>query len=129
MRFDGSDYDPKFDKRRLEAQHEKIKTLMVDSLWRTLFEISAKLDIPESSASAQLRHLRKKRFGSFVVEKRVRGKRESGLFEYRVSPAGTVSVYAMKPRASKLKMIVIAMLKHPDTTTSQKEVIKKIIKR
>ena len=40
---------------------------------------------PEASASAQLRHLRKPRFGSHTVEKRNRGAREFGLWEYRLT--------------------------------------------
>lgn len=40
---------------------------------------------PAASVSAQLRHLRKPRFGGFVVEKRPRGDRERGLWEYRLA--------------------------------------------
>jgi len=50
-----------------------------------LSEIAAAAGDPEASVSAQLRHLRKPRFGSYVVEKRPRGDRSAGLFEYRVS--------------------------------------------
>lgn len=57
---------------------------MMDHAWRTLDEISSLTGDPPASISAQLRHLRKERFGSHIVEKRRRGERETGLFEYRV---------------------------------------------
>jgi len=40
--------------------------------WLTLRELAAITGYGEASISAQLRHLRKPRFGSFVLEKRVR---------------------------------------------------------
>lgn len=82
MRFDGPDYSPADDKIRLEHQHERIKRVMLDSEWRTLTEISSLTGDPESSISAQLRHLRKERFGAYIVDKRRRGERKDGLFEY-----------------------------------------------
>jgi hypothetical protein len=54
--------------------------------WRTLEEIRALTGEPAASISAQLRHLRKPRFGSYRVEKRNRGSESHGLFEYRVLP-------------------------------------------
>lgn len=84
MRFNGSDYEPAWDDERLGNQHERIKRLMSDARWRALKEISEVTGDPPSSVSAQLRHLRKERFGSYIVEKRIRGEREKGLYEYRV---------------------------------------------
>jgi mRNA-degrading endonuclease YafQ of YafQ-DinJ toxin-antitoxin module len=86
FRFDGSDYEPKFDDARLTGQIKRIWDCMVDSEWRTLGEISDVTGDPQASISAQLRHLRKKRFGSHDVQKRTRGDREHGLFEYRLIP-------------------------------------------
>ena len=60
---------------------------MQDRRWRTLAAIAAESHAPHASVSAQLRHLRKARFGSFVVEKRYAG---NGLFEYRVLPPAPV---------------------------------------
>lgn len=78
-------YDPKEDKARLLNQLSRVRGLMLDGKWRTLREIAdATGGDPEASVSAQLRHLRKKRFGSYVVEKRSRGERKIGLYEYRV---------------------------------------------
>ena len=84
MRFDGPDYVPDLDRVRLTGQVKRVYALMRDAQWRTLNEISVDTGDPESSVSAQLRHLRKERFGSHTVEKRRRGDRTTGLFEYRL---------------------------------------------
>jgi hypothetical protein len=84
MRFDGPDYIPQLDQKRLSKQHEVIRDLMGDGKWRTLSEIEQITGYPSPSVSAQLRHLRKPRFGSFIVEKRRKGKETTGLYEYRL---------------------------------------------
>ena len=84
-RFDGSDYIPSFDNSRLTGQIKRIYELMIDGQWRTLGEIEYETRAPQSSISAQLRHLRKERFGSHLVNKRPRGNRENGLFEYQLT--------------------------------------------
>lgn len=84
LRFDGPDYREQLDAARLAGQHERIRDLMLDGVWRTLGEIGDALGYPEASVSAQLRHLRKPRFGAYIVEKRRRGEEGAGLFEYRV---------------------------------------------
>lgn len=84
--FDGPAYDPELDKDRLKNQLGRIYNLMRDHKWRTLDEIHEKTGEPAASVSAQLRHLRKPRFGTYRVEKRHRGDPEHGLFEYRVLP-------------------------------------------
>ena len=83
-RFNGSDYVPDFDDKRLTGQINRIYSLMVDGKWRTLEEISKLTGDGQASISAQLRHLRKERFGSHIVNKRNRGNRESGLYEYQL---------------------------------------------
>jgi hypothetical protein len=85
-RFDGPEYVKRHDHKRLSLQHEKIKTLMLDGVWRTLDEIAELTNEPHASISAQLRHLRKERFGSYVVGKRIRGARARGHYEYCVLP-------------------------------------------
>jgi len=89
--FNGSDYIPKFDQSRLKGQILRVYDLMRDGTWRTLSEIEGELNQkhpehlhPAASISAQLRHLRKERFGSHIIEKRPRGDREHGLFEYKL---------------------------------------------
>ena len=68
---------------RLKSQMDDIRRLMGDSRWRTLDEIEKATGHPAASVSAQLRHLRKARFGSYVVEKQHVG---DGLWIYRVLP-------------------------------------------
>ena len=87
-RFNGATYDPALDDERLTRQLGRVWSCMSDGAWRTLDEIATVTGDPHASISAQLRHLRKPRFGSYMVEKRARGRRESGLFEYRVLPCG-----------------------------------------
>lgn len=83
-RFDGSDYDPAKDDARLTGQILRVFNAMKDGRWRTLGEIEKLTGDPQASISAQLRHLRKSRFGAHQVDKQPRGDRERGLFEYRL---------------------------------------------
>ena len=82
-RFDGAGYDPAQDQKRLEGQIARVFNASYNH-WRTLFEIREITGDPESSISAQLRHLKKKRFGSWTLEKRRRAD-GSGTWEYRIS--------------------------------------------
>jgi len=82
--FNGSDYDPKQDDKRLRGQIKDIYNLMSDGIFRTLDEINILTGHPHASISAQLRHLRKTRFGSYTIEKQSRGSRENGLWEYKL---------------------------------------------
>ena len=79
--YDGPEYVAARDKPRLLNQSERIFRLMTDGVWRTLDEISKATGDPVASISAQLRHLRKPRFGSHTVERR---SRRGALFEYRL---------------------------------------------
>jgi len=81
--FDGEVYDPKFDDDRLARQLGRVWSVIQDGRWRTLREISQQTNDPEASVSAQLRHLRKTRFGAYKIDKRSRGHRSLGLYEYR----------------------------------------------
>lgn len=83
-RFAGKTYDPQYDHDRLEKQLGRVFDCMIDGTWRTLGEIARRTGDPESSVSAQLRHLRKAAFGSYIVERRSRGDRERGLYEYQL---------------------------------------------
>jgi hypothetical protein len=86
--FQGSDYVAEFDLERLKGGIKRIADLMADGQWRTLREIEGAVDVPAASASAQLRNLRKPRYGSHIVERQRRGDPYFGLFEYRVVPKG-----------------------------------------
>jgi len=74
------------DKPRLATQLEVIRRVMLNAaqcgMWVTLGELETMTRYPSCSISAQLRHLRKR---GYVVEKRIRGERDHGLWEYRVS--------------------------------------------
>ena len=65
---------------RLEGQTLRIYRLMIDGTWRTLEEIQRATGDPQASISAQLRHLRKPRFGGNIVDKQRRGNQ----WEYRL---------------------------------------------
>jgi hypothetical protein len=83
--FDGPVYEPVHDQARLTGQLRRVFEVMADARWRTLAEIEAITGDPPASISAQLRHLRKRQFGSFIVDKRARGDRAIGLWEYRLT--------------------------------------------
>jgi len=87
MRFNGSDYVPERDNKRLTNQIHRVWFVMCDKKWRTLGEISRITGDPEASISAQLRHLRKERFGGHCVEKEYV---DNGLFKYRLIPANEI---------------------------------------
>jgi hypothetical protein len=79
--FNGSDYIPSRDDRRLTGQLLRVFNVMRNGDWLTLDKIRHLIGDPQASISAQLRHLRKPRFGSHIVDKRYVG---GGLFEYRL---------------------------------------------
>jgi hypothetical protein len=79
--FGGSDYQHERDVDRLTNQLERVYKVMQDSTWKTLNDISTLTGDPPASISAQLRHLRKPRFGGHIVEKRYIN---NGLYEYRL---------------------------------------------
>jgi len=81
LRFDGDDYVPKRDDARLSRQYYRIFALMRDGAWRSLPEIERVTGDPPASISAQLRHMRKPRFGAHTVGRRYIG---NGLYEYRL---------------------------------------------
>ena len=82
--FDGLTYDPEFDAERLGKQAKEVFELMSDGQWRTLDEIFAVTGYPPASISARLRDFRKEKFGGHIVERRARGLRHNGLFEYKL---------------------------------------------
>ena len=83
LEFAGAGYESTRDQARLTHQHIRVRNLMSDGAWRTLSQISKITQDPHASVSAQLRHMRKPRFGAWTVEKRYLGK---GLYEYRAMP-------------------------------------------
>lgn len=82
LRFDGADYQPSRDNARLGAQLSRIYRFMLDGQWHTLDEIAQATNDPPASISAQLRHLRKPRFGGHQVDREHVG---NGVYRYRVT--------------------------------------------
>lgn len=82
--FAGAVYEPLADEVRLTRQALRIFSLMSDGVWRSLAEIAEETGDPPASVSAQLRHFRKRRFGSHLVDKQRRGDDVGGLWEYRL---------------------------------------------
>lgn len=82
-RFNGSGYEPVRDDIRLTGQLMRVWRVVKDSQWLTLDQIANATGDPPASVSAQLRHLRKERFGAHQVEKDYLG---NGLYRYRVTP-------------------------------------------
>ena len=83
-RFEGPCYNPAYDQNRLTGQLLRVYEALSMGLWFTLDEIACMTCDPQASVSAQIRHLRKKRFGSHIIEKRHRGDRSMGLWEYKL---------------------------------------------
>ena len=81
-----------FDAERLEGQREDIRRVMESAaqcgMWLTLGEIKERTGYGEASISAQLRHFRNGTGGYkgplYEVEKRSRGERTRGLWEYKI---------------------------------------------
>src|SRR5215813_5548728 len=84
--FDGATYEPEHDQERLAGQLARVLNLMRDGRWRSLREIAEAVHGSEAGVSARLRDLRKKDFGQHTVNRRARGKRDKGHFEYQLIP-------------------------------------------
>lgn len=84
----GPAYDRNIDEPAIEDQRNNIKLLMINysESWFTLSEIAAILHYPEASISAQLRHLRKDKFGGYDVQKRRRTGGGYRVWEYHLDP-------------------------------------------
>jgi hypothetical protein len=85
--FGGSTFDVRKDGARLHLQLNRVRALMLDGRARTLSEIAVACGIPQQSASARLRDMRKISGGGYTVDRRHIG---GGLYEYqvRMTPAG-----------------------------------------
>lgn len=81
-RYEGP-VDPKVDFDRLQGQTRAIHDLMIDGVWRTLSEIEQITGYPQASISAQLRHLKKIRFGGHILNKQRRFE-DKGTWEYQL---------------------------------------------
>lgn len=85
--FDGADYQPDRDRRRLRGQIKRIFDLMKDGRYRSLDEIASITGDPHASVSAQLRNMRKPKFGGHIVNRRYIN---NGLYQYQLVANGGV---------------------------------------
>ena len=86
LHFDGPGFDPALDGDRLTRQLDAVRVWMLGHGWQSLVEIAEGTGYGTAaiaSISAQLRHLRKARFGGYTVERR---RRTAGTWEYKVNP-------------------------------------------
>jgi hypothetical protein len=85
----------------MSSQREVLRDTMMRAtgygLWLTLHEVSRLTMFGEASISAQLRHLRKRAYGSFRVEKRRRVSAEVR----RTGRLAPVWEYQLRPRRSR----------------------------
>lgn len=89
-KFDGADVVPARDNARLTGQIERVYDLMKDGAWRTVSQISHFTKDPETSVSAQLRNLRKTRFGGHTVDRKHIG---GGQYAYRLLVNQSTAIY------------------------------------
>lgn len=80
--FNGADFQAARDQCRLSRQFARLFALMLDGQARTLAQISEITGDPPASVSAQLRHMRKPRFGAHLVEREHLGR---GLYRYTLT--------------------------------------------
>lgn len=59
-------------KPRAKLPPQMLRVLQAIAAWRTLDEIAQRTGDPQASVSAELRHLRKRKFGGHTVLKRIR---------------------------------------------------------
>jgi len=82
VRIDGAFYVPSLDEQRLTTQMDRVRRLMLDGRWHYVAAMAEVLGEPETSISAQIRNLRKKENGGYIIETRRDG--DTGLFLYRL---------------------------------------------
>lgn len=82
--FNGADYVPARDNTRLMNQCLRVFAAISDHAWHTLPQLAEITGDPPASISAQLRHLRKPRFGGHIISRRYIA---NGLYEYKLGMA------------------------------------------
>ena len=90
MKFDGS--APGVTETR-ERQISAVWWIMKDGAWHTLPQIARKVNCPMQSVSARLRDMRKKRYGSHIIEREYL---YDGLWRYRLIDAATAVLEPVK---------------------------------
>jgi hypothetical protein len=111
---------------RVRTQREVLRDVMLSAneceAWLTLAELGAMTRYPETSISAQLRHLKKPQFGNYELEKQQRtgagvdaGNGHSVEWEYRLTrrrrvvrkrvPVATATVSALEQTGSEMSVL------------------------
>jgi biotin operon repressor len=85
-RIDGAFYSPSLDEQRLTTQMERVRRELADGRWHTAQYVADRTHAPLTSVSTQIRNLRKKENGGYVIETRRDG--DTGLFLYRMVRGG-----------------------------------------
>ena len=85
----GPSFERAVDETRIMGQMARVKAYLLHQQWCTLADIEAFTGYPQASISAQIRHLRKAKFGGYLVEKRRKSGGFGGTWEYRLMP-GTI---------------------------------------
>ena len=85
--FDGVDVKPGVDNVRLNGQLLDIFECISDMGWYSLKDIEEETGHGQASISAQLRNLRKSRFGGYIIDRK-RAFDGSGLYLYRLVGKG-----------------------------------------
>lgn len=111
----------------LNEQHKRVQAIALKGQWNTLAQLAKLADAPESCVSAQLRHLKKPKMGSYVLEKRAVHDRTAGLYEYRIMPKGHTSDYVSLPRRNKYKDFLSSLTNRDDVSCELKQLIKDFI--
>jgi hypothetical protein len=124
--FAGPTYRPSLDRARLAVQIERIRRYMLGVEWRTLREIKDALEaiyaptvFPESSISAQGRHLRKRPYSYRWMKRR----RAGGLWEYKLLPPDRADVSETKfdPARNTMRDTRVDAGGEPDDGTGREE--------
>jgi len=80
-RFSGADYSEERDGDRLSTQLERVRDYMIGhGGWHSIRAIASSTGDPEVSVAAQVRNLRKPRYGAHIVER----KRLGGVYVYHL---------------------------------------------
>ena len=69
---------------RIFTQFDELLNIMLYRGWFTLSQLHDLTGIPEASISAQIRHMKKPQFGSYIVNKRRMP--NSAIWEYQCLP-------------------------------------------
>lgn len=101
IRFDGEVYDPEKDDIRLAGQLLRVWNAMLGSGWMTVDEIHAITGDKHNSIQAQIRHLRKDRFGDHKTPKRRRYGEDSATWEYKLFPNPQLKLVDLNGRLTK----------------------------